>query len=473
MELSILGVVTLVAGAALLWCPPVWSFYALIGSTVLGAAAALTLPGGPSILVPNLMLASFAARMLLADGEGPAFTVLSRSAAGALLLVLTLYGALSAVFLPRLLEGATQTMTVLRSPGGLSSIMLAPLRPSGNNITQTVYALGGLVCFAMTAGFFLHRRSLEPLVAGLLLVSAVNLSFALLDVVTYAGGADYLLDFVRTANYALLTGAEKFGLKRIAGSFPEASAFAGFSLVLFCACASLWLDGVRPRLSGVLAALLLAALALSTSATAYVGLGACLVYLLVRSIAPAFIGGPVRRSGFLAVAAFGAAFAGLAALILIPSAYSELGRFLDEMLLNKLDSHSGRERMQWNMNAYQVFVDTHWLGAGVGSARASSFVLVLLSNVGLPGLLLFAAFVAAVFWSPSPRTGDGLESGAIRAAKAGTFACLAEASTSGTVYDLGLMFYILTGAVVGAALRQPARKAVARAGTLRAAGVGP
>lgn len=59
----------------------------------------------------------------------------------------------------------------------------------------------------------------------------------------------------------------------------------------------------------------------------------------------------------------------------------------------KVHSRFGIERATGNWQAWSNFVDTYGLGVGLGSARASSFPLVVLSNLGLPGGLMFSAFL--------------------------------------------------------------------------------
>ncbi|MFS8110515.1 O-antigen ligase family protein [Rhizobium jaguaris] len=454
-----MGLVTFVVGMAMLAAPVRWSFTVMILCTVFGAAAAFSVPGlgGASVLVPSLFLLFFFIRLFLAYGEGPIFASLAPPGPGFCLLVLTVFGLTTAIFFPRLFQGMTQTMTVERTVGGRNFISLVPLKFSSNNITQTVYAVGGLVCFAATSAFIRKGGTPTNLINGMLVVASVNLGFALADIITYFSHTEFLLGFVRTANYALLTNAEKGGLKRISGTFPEASAFADFTLVLFAMTASLWLSGVRSRATGIIAALLLVALILSTSATALVGLGLVLPVLCLQSFMASRhepgAGRPVMIVAILAAMPLVILFV----LIAMPDLSNGLHDFLDEMLFSKADSQSGRERFMWNAMAYQTFVDTNGFGAGLGSARASSFGLVLLSNLGVLGALIFALFVVLILKADTrPRYLPDRQAAAVaRAAKAGIITVLVSAATSGTVYDLGLMFYILAGSV--AALTAPSR----------------
>lgn len=457
MNFQFLGFLTVIVGVASLAAPVGWAFSILIVSTVFGSAAAFNLPGlgGASVLVPSLFLLFFALRVFLAFGEQQIFAGLAFPRPGFVLLVLTMFGLVSAIFFPRLFEGVTQTMIVERSIGTRSLIFLQPLHFSSNNITQTVYAIGGLVCFAFTFAFFRRTAAPEAFISAILIVSITNLTFAALDIITYFSHTEYLLDFLHTANYALLTDAEKGGLKRISGTFPEASAFADFTLILFGITASLWLDRIRSRLTGIVASLSLLALVFSTSATALLGLAAILPLLVIRSLAKSRQEPGGGRPVFIVALIVAIPMIVLFIPIFMPEIATNLSEFFDEMVLSKADSDSGRERFMWNAMAYQTFLDTSGLGAGLGSARASSFALVLLSNLGVEGALIFAVFVlVTLVANTKTRSWVSTEASAVaRASKVGFLAALATAFTSGTVYDLGLMFYILAGTI--AALTSP------------------
>ncbi|QYA16649.1 hypothetical protein [Rhizobium sp. AB2/73] len=449
--MNAMGLVTLIVGVVALTAPVRWSFIIMVLSTVFGAAAAFSIPGlgGASVLVPSLFLIFFAARLFAAHGEGPFLGALAPWRPGFFLLLLTAFGIFSAIFFPRMFQGMTQTMTVERSIGARNLIALVPLRFSSNNITQSVYAAGGLICFMTTFAFFRRQDTPSAFINGVLVVVGVNLSFALADIVTHFTHTDFLLSFVRTANYALLTNAEKGGLKRISGTFPEASAFADFTLVLFAIVTSLWLGGIRSKVTGTFSGLLLVALILSTSATALVGLAAILPILSLQSFLASRrepgAGRPVLIVSILASMPLVIFFV----LIVMPDLAHNLQDFLDEMLFSKADSQSGRERFMWNAMAYRAFLDTSGFGAGLGSARASSFGLVLLSNIGVFGTLLFAMFVARLLLADmrGSHSSSRETTAVLRAAKAGIITVLISAATSGTVYDLGLMFYILAGSI--------------------------
>lgn len=454
MNLELMGIITIVTGIVILTAPIHWSFSVMVLSTLFGAAAALSLPmlGGATVLVPSLFLPFFALRLFMAAGENYFLAALQPPRAGFWLLLLTAFGLLTAIFFPRIFQGVTETMTVERVANGRNFITLTPLRFSSNNITQSVYSVGGVVAFAAAFAYFRRAGAPRHLIGAIVLLAAINLVFAIVDVITYFTRTEHIMSFFRTANYALLTGSEKGGLKRISGTFPEASTFAGYTLVLFAATASLWLDRVRSWTTGTLAALSLAALLLSTSATALVGIIVVVPFLWLRALATGLRKPSMARPAFLVVAVAVVPSLLLILVVLFPGITESIQDFLDEMLLSKADSQSGRERTLWNTMAYKTFLDTYGLGAGLGSARASSYVLVLLSNVGVLGFLLFLIFVLAVLGARTHLSADSELLCVVRACKAGVLAMVATSAISGTVYDMGTMFYVLTGSLAAFAV---------------------
>jgi hypothetical protein len=107
------------------------------------------------------------------------------------------------------------------------------------------------------------------------------------------------------------------------------------------------------------------------------------------------------------------------------------------------------ERGSWNRQAWINFLETYAVGTGLGSSRASSFPLVLLSNVGAIGTYVFVAFLSSLF-RKSPyeqQMTHDIRSGAQQA----VLASLVAATVSATVFDLGVAFYLFAAA----ASRQP------------------
>src|SRR6185437_13050671 len=90
-----------------------------------------------------------------------------------------------------------------------------------------------------------------------------------------------------------------------------------------------------------------------------------------------------------------------AVLLLDPKAFDPLVHIVQVIVINKTSSNSYIDRAVWNQVAYQAYLATHYLGVGVGGARASSWIYSLLSNIGLPGTVLLFGFMAQVFLTPA------------------------------------------------------------------------
>jgi hypothetical protein len=456
MQIELMGLIVTLVGMTIFLLPIRAAFLMIVVCTVFGAASAISLPvlGGASILVPNLFLVFFVLRCLLAFGPGPVIAAVQPPHIGFALLILTVFCVLTAFTYPYFFQGDAQTMIVQRTAGARNVIALLPLQFTSNNITQSVYAIGGLVCFVFTFGFFSTFGRKEHFITAIVVVGAINLGFAVADIVTHFTRTEYLLGWFRTANYALLTGAEKGGLKRISGSFPEASAFADYTIVVFSVSATLWLARVRSRETGMVAGLSLVFLVFSTSATALLGIAVMIPLMLFQSFLASHAAPESSRPGSLIFIVVAIPFMIVVMAVAFPEIVQAVHGFVDEIVLSKSDSQSGRERSAWNDVAYRTFLDTAGLGAGLGSARASSYGLVLLSNIGVPGLLLFSFFVITTLALKVGEENRDAEFVA-KAAKNGIFAALVTAMVSGTGYDLGLVFYILAGFVAAQATTKP------------------
>ena len=463
MQPTLFGAIVLVIG---IWCQFVGyrrSVVVMFGLVVFAAASAIDLPalGGASITPANFFLVFFLLRLVsMRGGTGALVAEIEprRPLFVFFLLILWIVG--SAVLMPRLFEGATDVFSLSRSLDNDGDT--TPLHPTSGNLSQAVYAIGGFLVAGATAAFARKRGGYEAVLSGLVLVTSLDIVFALLDLVTSATHTGFLLDVIHTASYAFLTDDELGGLKRLSGSFTEASGFASFSLCLLAVNVALFVQRVRPRFTGAASLILTVFVVLSTSSAGYVGLavfvGGFLVYALVAGMVFRR-----RRAPAVALAAVcaGALVVGLVVLF-VPPVVHVAQSVIDESLLSKAQTDSGIERGSWNAQAWQVFADTHGLGAGIGATRGSNYLLVLLSNLGAIGFGLFALLMVRVSLARLSPALVPRERGIVWAARIGALTALVPAILVGTVYDLGTLFYCLVGVgASGAALAtDPARVAL-------------
>lgn len=473
MNVGAIGFVTLALGVLAVARGAPFALRLLVLSILLGAASAVTIgdPDKGSSVQPAYVLLGFCVLVLIVRDRSRRlmFQALAFGQPGFWFLVAVTYGAAGAAILPRLFEGQTYVYAIVRTDGGLG-LTLRPLTPVSGNLTQSIYLAGGLVAFAIGSASAAMPDRLRVLVGAFLACAAANLALGAVDLIAFRLGLGDVLGFLRNANYRMLQDGEIVGFKRIVGSFPEASSYAYMTLGLFVFCLRLWIAGVRQRLSGTLALLSGLAIALTTSSSGYVGLAAGLGLSYAHCL-----GRAARGQNSPAVAKI---------LILVPTAVVLAGilialnedaqRMLVQLgeatVVNKLSTQSGVERALWNRQAIEVFFDTSGLGAGVGSVRASSFLVALLSNVGVVGTALYAAFLLAVLRGDRRPVDDPYRGAVEAAAQASCGALLASAAISSGGVDLGLPFYLLAGigssrlhaAAAPAPHRRPAPSALGR-----------
>ncbi len=460
MNFSLFVPLVVLAGLLL---PSAALLYVQLALCLFGATAAIGLPalGGASISPAVLFLPFLVLRAARERGLGRFLSELPR--AGVWLLLLTCWGLLSAALLPRWFAGETQILTVDRGSADLR-VMLYQLRPVSGNMTQAGYLLGSLLTFLAGRSLLRNREQLLAARDAVLLLAGLNVAAALLNLAEYYLGVPSLLPYLRTAGYSVFEAYEEAGLVRIQGTFAETSAFSAFTLPLFAFATNCWLYGVRPRLSGLLALASLSLLLVSTSGTAYAGLLSYLAVLGGGLVWAWLAGRGVPRRGELLALAGVVGVIACCALLFEPRFVHRIGDFFELTLLNKLQSSSGVERSSWNQQALQNFLDTGGVGVGLGSARASSFPLVLLSNLGILGVVFFLGFLREVF---RRREGRYEPDATTRAGRHAAIATLVGSAISGTVFDLGIAFYLFAavasaGVVSSFATERPRRAALAQ-----------
>ncbi len=403
--------------------------------SMLVAAAALSV--GPLTINPALLfLPIFAFKAFLI---APSWRI---GKSGVFFLLFLLYSFLVTFFAPRFF--ADQIQVVWSARDALGSKYARPLAPGAGNITQTLYAVAGAICFFSSMKIF-EKGRLQSVYQLIFIVTGANIIISIADFVGYYAGMKDILSFIRNGNYVLLTNVEFAGIKRMTGSFTEASFFATYNLVLLALNFSLFTDGIHRKISGFFALTAFFMIVLSVSTTGYVGLavyllwmfGSHLLSLLKRGEAGAFLS---FSTVFL--------FCGIALSTLLYFINLKTG-ILDQLIFDKMDSQSGIERSFWNRTAWNSFLDSYGLGIGFGSTRASSFLLVLLSNTGLAGTILYFLFITKATRLPSAELPGKHETTIVRACRKGVVANLIGALLSSTVFDLGFTIYLIAGISAG------------------------
>ena len=441
MRIEAVGLVTMLIGLMALWRGPGFAIAALVPLTLLGAAGAILLGGSGNIQPAHLMLGFLA----LSCWRRLDVTVLRERMRfpneGFWLAAFTLTAVGGAALLPHLLARSTDINAIGATDYG-PSLTLVPLGPTSGNVTQSIYGAADLLCFLLCLAFASRPAGFRGLARAVAAYAMLNIGFAALDLATFWTGTGVLLAPIRNADYQLHIETVVTGLKRIVGSFTETSSFAYATLGAFGFAAELCLAGLRPRVFGAIALASLVLLALSTSSTAYAATPLLLLVLYAGTLVRAAghraspMGLALLPAAPLAVVALGAG------VLLVPAAHAAVSDTLTLFLFNKSASQSGLERAQWNAAAWQNLWDTGGLGAGLGSARASSFPLALLANTGAPGLVLLGGFLARLFFFPGHAGAGPAVEAVRRAARTACLGLLLGATVSGAMVDLGLPFFV-------------------------------
>ena len=443
MSIEPIGIAAILCGLFCLFLGNGATTIALAVAAVFGSAAAMFI-GAANIQPGHVLLGFLVLGVITRENTSRAFVhALQFGEPGFWFALLVLYGVLSAYFAPRILSGITQIV-----PLGTTifddSRSTVPLVPVSSNLTQSVYMVGNLICLAMTVAVASSRRGFNSVLAGLLAYSIANTVFALLDIATYSTGTQSMLAFMRNAQYVLHTDDQIAGVKRIVGSFTEASSYARSTLGVFAFTGTLWLCGRHPYLTGSLAAASLVLVVMSTSSTGLVGAPVMGLILYGTAIA---VGGrkSARRFSTLIIVFVPTIAVAAGLLIAVDPAMSKLVyNYVDIVALGKSTSNSAIERGAWNAVAIQNIFDTMGMGVGLGTARTSSFLLALLANVGVAGTIFYLLFAFGALIKkrgiPGSFTAD-----ARLAACNGCFGLLVGDMLVSPVIDQGLFFCMLAG----------------------------
>jgi hypothetical protein len=442
MDLSLAGGIVIGLGVLALLLPYQWAVYVMVASTLFGATEAVAF-GGIGVLPASLFMLFFILRTLLREDSRAIWASISIGSPGFWLLLLVAYGCVSAVVFPRVLSDSTFVYAIDRTDTSTAQLTLQPLGPVSGNLSQAVYLVGECFLYIAVSMTMRRRGASHTIADAFLFLSVLNVAAGAVDLLGGAAGVD-LLDAIKTAQYSIIDDASIGSVRRISGTFSESSAFAGFSLPLFAFTANLWLLGYRRTLCGLLSLLTAGFILLSTSSTGYVGFAMYLIAFMSSRTGAITRASRARK---LQVIAIGCVLVVLAAGVLVAidsPIVATVADVVDHTLTNKMDSDSGVERSAWNMQSLVNFVDTFGLGAGLGSARASSFIAVTIGNLGMPGFVLFGAFVWRSIRQPRMRA-LVMENRIVGHATAqAMMAALIGSAISGTVFDLGPCFYMFS-----------------------------
>ena len=439
--------------AVIFWCLAVWAmwsrgpaiYYLFFGSWSFEMLSLLPTGDTSFAITPGWVCAVLLIiRAFNLAGPGSTARILSSPKAFLPLAASAAYGTVTAILMPNIFRNEIPVF-----PVRVAVILKTPsmLMPTGANISQSVYYIISVLLIYATYVICRMPSQRRPFFKALIFGSIMAITTGIVDSVTGAAHLGALLAPFRTASYALIDGAEMLGVRRIIGLTPEASAYAslvfGFAVITAMVPERTGyfepMNWRRPLLSLALIGMTLA----STSSSGIVSvMGLCAVIGCWASI------GAIRgRPG-----AIGTLFVGLllvtamlGAILFLPEVSGFVGRMFETLVLKKNLSDSYIERSTWNQVSFDAFFRSFGLGVGLGSARASSYIPMVLSNLGLPGTVCVLVFFAQILLArPADRADADLATSLKFAAPAGLLPLV----LAGTSPNFGLANAVLYGALV-------------------------
>jgi hypothetical protein len=365
---------------------------------------------GGTNLLPQSVCAVFLVGKILFSGDTlpRALKIAFDPAELGLLVLFLAYAVLTAFVMPRLFAHL-----VVVFPMAVVTTYPVPLEPSAANVTQSAYltlSVGIALAFALAGQRSDFRRHfLQAMLFG----GAILIATGVLDLVAMQLGLNALLDPFRNATYALLVevAVEVLGSKRVVGLMPEASAYGPS-----CVATAASLAFLRPCFASIFRAWMLPATilglltmaVLSTSSTAYLGLGIFGVVFAANWLRRWMAPDAPYKSGLF----WEAMFIGIAGMVVLgfiafaPSVLDSFYAVIDQVIFRKVDSDSFVGRTSWSATGMDAFFATWGLGVGLGSARTSNWFVAILSNTGIIGTVLLSWFVLRLYLrrcrNPSP-----------------------------------------------------------------------
>lgn len=399
MEIPLLGWLVLPLAAACLFLPVRWMLLLAIFLAPFKASSVVnfSLGGTPTGLqAGNFGTVVFLGKLALDAGVRGRFAWSPALARNVLPLgAFVGIAVASALVLTWVFSGSVE---VYPTSTGLREEDVRRLSFNAGHFTQTTYLVVNALFAVAMANVLVTRRLQFFAAGGYALTTAFVIAMGLYQLTAHYLGVPYPYDVINNnPGYRQNYYQTLLDLKRFSSVLTEPSAaahwLAGFVPFAFVT----YLRGFYGTWMLLLGVAALACIVIATSTTGYVVLALFAAWAAWRGLIWGSAAGGVSRRGWRA-------FTAVAALVLagcVALWYSGLlelaSTVLDRALIEKLGSESAARRLGSDLHAVGITVHTFGLGAGWGSNRTSSQLLHVLSNVGLPGLLVLAWFAVRLY----------------------------------------------------------------------------
>jgi hypothetical protein len=437
-------------------------FYSFFAAGAFGSLSVLPTEsiGGLTLLPQPLFALALLLRTLMQPGAiNQAFRLVDDLGKLGLLFAFLGVALFTTIVAPRLF--ADSIVIVPMRFSGLSDLERGILSPTMANVTQIAYltlSVFTALVFAILAQTpqFLQRLPVALLIGGIVLIAT--------GIADMVAGDSGLLEPFRNASYALLVDNEILETKRVVGLMPEASAYGPPCVTM--AAFLLFLRPAAPRsrtrfLMTVTALGLLGMAVLSTSSTAYVSIAfLAAVYgisFLARGVTPA--AAPAAAATVKAdLLILGLLLVSVLGVVLFSQDLVERAMaMVNSQLFEKSETTSYFGRKAWTDVSLEAFFSSYGLGVGVGSTRTSSWFVAVLSNTGIIGTALLAAFIMRLFMT-RPNETDTTAAGYVSGLKLVLLCSLVPTAIAGTLVDFGALNGAIFGIIVGLASRDEAEQ---------------
>lgn len=268
---------------------------------------------------------------------------------------------------------------------------LTPLAFNPSHLNQLAQLLINALIFLIV---WIRKIPPQRFLVALAWSLGITVGFAVWQLFSHLTGAYFPSEWLYTVSNWSIGNEQRFGIfPRINGVFLEPSTMATYLVGFLAFLLVWWVKNPSWKLFfGLLLCLLAMALTLST--TAYVGI--VLVFATVFlgfGLTQLLSGGWINKTLF-GILCMTLLFAWV--VLIVITASSELRDLLSLVLTEKDGGDSFRFRLEADLQSIMMAWRTYGLGLGLGGNRPSSFLTLLLSNVGLFGLITFLLFMVSL-----------------------------------------------------------------------------
>lgn len=321
--------------------------------------------------------------------------------------LLAFLGAFALSFcVPLIVSGTARTISFVAA-GGNYFVATVPLRFSWYYVTQFTYLLFAVTLTLLIAAENWHPEkllyTLRVYVCTCLFVAGWGL-FEFWCIITAHAYPSYIFNTGKNLSamgYLQTISARGLTWRRVASVAAEPRSMAHgllVALTVLFVCLAFRQPILRRGWNWIAIALVSAALTVSTSTTAYVGMFAAPILVSITLL-------HARKCQWKYYA--GAAFAAVVAAVLLTERLPLFNSLVSFLLLYKYSgTNSGATRLSADVVAAQTFLHHPILGVGSPAVQSNDLAFVILVHSGLVGLAAFTFFLLPVFrslWQSSSR----------------------------------------------------------------------